>query len=58
MHPFAEAGKDDGLGLVPLISETARDGLPSPASEPSAPDQNVCGHPKDLLRERSRGIVF
>jgi hypothetical protein len=43
---------------VSLISETAGDGLPAPASEPGAPDQHVSGHPKDLLRERSRAIVF
>jgi hypothetical protein len=58
VHPFAEAGEAERINVMTLISEPAGDGPPTPASEPGATDQHVSGHPKDLLRERPRAIVF
>ena len=51
VHPFAQAGEGDGVGVVPLLSQSAGDGLPAPAAEPTTPDQHVRSHPKDLLSE-------
>jgi hypothetical protein len=49
VHPFAQTGEGDGIGIVPLLSELAGDSLPTPAAEPTTSDQHVSGHPKDLL---------
>jgi hypothetical protein len=49
VHPFAQAGERDGIGIVCLIPEPTGDPLPTPAPEPATTDQNVNRHPKDLL---------
>jgi hypothetical protein len=51
VHPFAQAGEGDRIGVVPLVSELAGYGLPAPATEPSTADQHVRSPPKDLLSE-------
>jgi hypothetical protein len=49
VHPFAQAGEGDGVGVVPLLSESAGDSLPTPAPKPTTTDQHVSCHPQDLL---------
>jgi hypothetical protein len=49
VHSFAQAGEDDGIGIVSFLSESTGDSLPTPAAEPTTTDQHVSGHPKDLL---------
>jgi hypothetical protein len=49
VHPFAQTGEGDEIGIVPLLSEPTGDCLPTPAPKPTTTDQDVDAHPKDLL---------
>jgi hypothetical protein len=37
VHSLAETGEGDGVGVVPLASEEAGYGFPTPAPQPGAP---------------------
>jgi hypothetical protein len=49
VHPFAQTREGDGIDVVPLLSESPGDFLPTPAPQPTSTDQDVDAHPKDLL---------
>jgi hypothetical protein len=49
VHPFAQTGEGDEIGIVPLLSEPTGDCLPTPAPKPTTTDQDINGHPKRLL---------
>jgi hypothetical protein len=49
VHPFAQTGEGSGIGVVSLLPEPRGDSLPTPAPEPTTPDQDINSHPKNVL---------
>jgi hypothetical protein len=56
VHAIAQAGEGDGIGVVPLLPESAGDSLPTPSSQPTTADQDVCCHLQDLLLRPRAGF--
>jgi hypothetical protein len=62
VHSFAQAGEDDGIGIVSFLSESTGDSLPTPAAEPhhhrptrKRPSE---GPPLSLCRDGSGALVY
>src|SRR3712207_4905685 len=57
MHPLAETGKGERVGVVSGISQPPGDGLPAPSPQPSVADQHVSCHQKYLLISSGYKII-
>jgi hypothetical protein len=51
VHALAQTREGNGVDIMSLRSESTGDSLPTPATEPSATDQYMMGHPEDPLDE-------